>query len=79
MGDLFRADAIDRRTEIIDYLKNVFYFLDRCPDLAVEEVCGILRRVKLEGDQIAIVPCAIDCDLHEHIGRQSRQAAKQPG
>jgi glycosyltransferase involved in cell wall biosynthesis len=68
VGDLFRADAIGRRTEIIDYLKNVFYFLDRCPGLTVEEVCEILRRIKLEGDQIIIVPRAIDCDLHEHVG-----------
>ena len=68
VGDLFRADARGRRTEIIDYLQNVFYFLDRCPGLAVEEVCEILRRVKLEGDQIAIVPRALDCDLREHVG-----------
>ena len=67
VGDLFRADARGRRTEIMDYLQNVFYFLDRCPDLAVEEVCEILRRVKLEGDQIAIVPHTIDCDLREHV------------
>jgi len=59
VGDLFRADARGWRTEIMDYLQNVFYFLDRCPGLAVEEVCEILRRVKLEGDQIAIVPRAI--------------------
>lgn len=51
----------------MDHLQNVFYFLDRCPGLAVEEVCEILRRVKLEGDQIAIVPHAIDCDLREHV------------
>jgi hypothetical protein len=68
VGDLFRADAGGRRTEIIDYLQNFFYFLDRCPGLSVEEVCEILRRVKLEGDQIAIVPRAIDCDLREHVG-----------
>jgi hypothetical protein len=36
VGDLFRADAIDRRTEIIDYLKNVFYFFDKCPGLTVK-------------------------------------------
>ncbi len=68
VGDLFRADARGRRTEIMDYLENVFYFLDRCPGLPVEEVCKILRRVKLEGDQIAIMPHAIDCDLDEHVG-----------
>jgi glycosyltransferase involved in cell wall biosynthesis len=77
VGDLFRAEAIGRRTEIIDYLKNVFYFLDRCPDLTIEEVCEILRRVKLEGDQIVIVPSAIDCDLREHVGSIRRWLVEQ--
>jgi len=72
VGDLFRAEAMDRRTEIIDYLKNVFYFLDRCPVLTIEEVCEILRRVKLEGDQLVIVPRAIDGDLREHVESMRR-------
>jgi glycosyltransferase involved in cell wall biosynthesis len=77
VGDLFRADARGRRTEIMDYLQNVFYFLDRCPDLAVEEVCEILRRVKLEGDQIAIVPHTIDCDLREHVESLRKRLANE--
>ena len=64
VGNVFRVRT---QMAIIDYVRNTFYFFDRCPGLGVEEVFWGLRKLELRGNEWVVTPTNKDCDINQRI------------
>lgn len=64
VANVFRTHT---QEAIVDYLRNTFYFFDRCSGLEIEGVFWGLRKLKLEDDSWVITPTDSNYSLESRI------------
>ena len=64
IGNVFRLHT---KQAIIDYLRNTFYFFDKCPGQEIEDVFWGLRKLELKNGELTITSKNKDCDLRQRI------------
>lgn len=64
IGNVFRLRT---KQAIIDYLRNTFYFFDKCPGQEVEDVFWGLRKLELRDDSWIVTPNNKSCDLNQRV------------